>query len=81
MIRCSSVVARASTERTAAVSRAAAHIGCSSGGGPGSTTTVGPASPAGGTTSPGAVPTGSRIVAPAGMIACLRLPARSASSL
>ena len=65
----------------ASVSTAAAHIGRSSPGGPGSTTTSGPAPSAGGTTSPGAVPTGSRIVAPSGTIACLRLPARIASSL
>ena len=53
-----------------------AHIGCSSRGGPGSTTTVGrrrgPSS--GGTTTPGAVPTGSSTVAPSGTCACLRVP-------
>ena len=70
--------ARRATRRSPARSR---HIGCSSRGGPGSTTTVGPvARRAGGTTSPGAVPTGSRIVAPSGTTACLRLAARSASS-
>ena len=35
--------------------------------------------PRGGTTSPGAVPTGSSTVAPAGIVACLRLAARIAS--
>ncbi len=73
--------------------RPPAHIGCSSRGGPGSTTTVGPgagwaprsppralaASGDGATTSPGAVPTGSSTVAPRGIVACLRLPARTAS--
>ena len=58
-----------------AVCAAAAHIGTNSLGGPGSTTTVGPSSPSGGTTSPGAVPTGSRIVAPSGIVACFKLPA------
>ena len=59
---------------------AVAHIGCSSRGGPGSTTIVGPSRPSGGgTTSPGAVPTGSSTVAPSGTIACLRFPARTAS--
>ena len=51
------------------------HIGWSSRGGPGSTTTVG----APGTTTPGAVPTGSITCAPSGTIACLRLAARTAS--
>ena len=48
------------------------HIGCSSRGGPGSTTTVGVP----GMTTPGAVPTGSMTCAPAGTIACLRLAAQ-----
>ena len=53
--------------RNASVSVALRHIGWSSRGGPGSTTTVGPSRPsAGGTTSAGAVPTGSMTVAPVG---------------
>ena len=51
------------------------HIGCSSRGGPGRTTTVGLP----GTTTPGAVPTGSMTCAPAGTMACLRLAARTES--
>src|SRR5690625_182641 len=58
---------------TAAVCIALCHIGCSSRGGPGNTTTVGVP----GTTTPGAVPTGSRMCEPAGIIACLRLAART----
>ena len=76
MIRCSSVPAPSSTARTGSASCAVSHIGCSSRGGPGSTTTTGEP----GTTRPGAVPTGSSTVAPGGTIACLRLPARIASS-
>ena len=60
---------------SAEVCIAVRHIGCSSRGGPGSTSTVGFPP----TTTPGAVPTGSRIVAPAGTIACLRLAALTAS--
>ena len=60
---------------TADVCTAPGHIGCSSRGGPGSTTTVGLP----GTTTPGAVPTGSITSAPAGTMACLRLAARTAS--
>ncbi len=57
------------------VCTAVCHIGCNSRGGPGSTTTVGlPV-----TTTPGAVPTGSRICAPAGTMACFRFAARTAS--
>ena len=56
------------------------HIGWSSRGGPGSTTTVGPVPLAGGTTRPGAVPTGSSTVAPSGITACLRFDARTASA-
>ena len=64
----------------ASVATAVPHIGCSSRGGPGSTTIVGPSRPSGGgTTNPGAVPTGSSTVAPSGTIACLRFPARTAS--
>ena len=50
-------------------------------GGPGRTTTVGAsgASSAGGTTRPGAVPTGSITVAPSGITACLRFDTRIAS--
>ncbi len=51
---------------------ATGHIGCSSRGGPGNTTTVGLP----GTTTPGAVPTGSITCAPTGISACLRLAAR-----
>jgi hypothetical protein len=54
------------------VARAISHIGWSSRGGPGSTTTVGPAPSAGGTTNPGAVPTGLSTAAPRGITACLR---------
>ncbi len=78
-IRCSSTPARASTSRTTPTPTAASHIGRSSPGGPGSTTTHGP--PSTGTTSPGAVPTGSSTTAPEGTSACLRLPARRLSSL
>jgi hypothetical protein len=60
---------------TPAVRTAFSHMGCSSRGGPGSTTTVGVP----GTTTPGAVPTGPRTSAPAGTIACLRLAAMTAS--
>ena len=63
MIRCSSVPARASTARTGAVSTATAHIGCSSPGGPGQHHHDRPA--VAGTTSPGAVPTGSSTDRPA----------------
>ncbi len=80
-IRCSYAPARARTVRSAGVSSAAAHIGWSSRGGPGSTSTAGRSAPSGGgTTRPGAVPTGSRTVAPRGTSACLRLPARIAAS-
>ena len=72
-------VAPPSAARMACEATAAPHIGCSSRGGPGSTTMVGPPSSPGGTTRPGAVPTGSSTVAPAGIVACLRLPARMAS--
>ena len=51
------------------------HIGWSSRGGPGSTTTVGLP----GTTTPGAVPTGSMMNEPSGTSACLRFAARTAS--
>ena len=66
-VRCAYVVALAIAACSASVARAVLHIGCSSRGGPGSTTTVGPglAAAAGATTSPGAVPTGSSTVAPA----------------
>ena len=60
---------------TAGICTAVFHIGCSSRGGPGSTTTVGLP----GTTTPGAVPTGSITTAPTGTMACLRLAARTAS--
>src|SRR6201996_5832570 len=60
---------------TAGVCTAVFHIGCSSRGGPGRTTTVG----APGTTTPGAVPTGSITTAPTGTMACLRFAARTAS--
>src|SRR3954452_16943119 len=60
-------------------STAAVHISCSSRGGPGRTTTAGPRPDAGATTAPGAVPTGFRIVAPSGTVACLRVPVRTAS--
>src|ERR1700761_5226975 len=60
---------------TAGVCTAVFHIGCSSRGGPGSTTTVGLP----GTMTPGAVPTGSITTAPTGTMACLRLAARTAS--
>ncbi len=76
MIRCSSE--SVSSARTAGVRTASAHIGCSSPGGPGSTTTGGRPSPD--TTSPGAVPTGSSTTAPSGTRACLRAPARIPSS-
>src|SRR5215212_932471 len=65
-----------STARTNGVSSAGSHISWSSRGGPGSTMTVGPEV---GTTSPGAVPTGSIVVAPSGIIACFRFAARTAS--
>ena len=59
---------------SASVSTASPHIGCSSLGGPGNTTTVGLlAGSRGGTTSPGAVPIGSSMLAPSGITACLRL--------
>ena len=61
--------------RTGSLSTATRHIGCSSRGGPGSTTTTGLP----GTITPGAVPTGSITVAPSGISACLRLAARIAS--
>src|ERR1700741_1262475 len=51
------------------------HIGWSSRGGPGRTITVGLP----GTTTPGAVPTGSSTCEPAGIMACLRLAAPTAS--
>ena len=51
------------------------HIGWSSRGGPGSTTTVGLP----GTTTPGAVPTGSMTNDPSGTSACLRFALRTAS--
>ena len=54
----------------ASVSSAVSHIGCSSRGGPGQHE-HGRRVP--GTTSPGAVPTGSSTVAPSGTSACLRL--------
>ena len=74
------VVAPAIAAANVSAAVAAGHISCSSRGGPGSTTTVGPPfADAGGTTRPGAVPTGSRIVAPSGTTACLRLDARTAS--
>ena len=60
---------------TSGVCTAVFHIGCSSRGGPGSTTTVGLP----GMTTPGAVPTGSISTAPTGTMACLRLAARIAS--
>jgi hypothetical protein len=61
---------------TGSAATAAGHMPWSSAGGPGSTRTVGPVRPsAGGTTRPGAVPTGARTVAPAGTCACLRTPA------
>src|ERR1700739_4028936 len=56
---------------------AVCHMGCSSRGGPGSTMTVGWP----GTTTPGAVPTGSSTCAPAGIMACLRLAARTDSKV
>src|SRR4051812_47333541 len=66
----------ASARWTGSVPPAAGHMPCSSAGGPGRTSTVGPAVPsAAGTTRPGAVPTGSRTVAPAGTSACFRTPA------
>ncbi len=61
--------------RTGSLATAVRHIGWSSRGGPGSTTTVGFP----GTTTPGAVPTGSITYAPSGTSACLRLAARTAS--
>jgi hypothetical protein len=61
------------------VARAISHIGWSSRGGPGSTTTVGPAASAGGTTNPGAVPTGLSTAAPRAITACLRFEWRIAS--
>ena len=64
--------APAIASRKAAVKIALSHISCSSRGGPGKTTTVGPEPPEKGTTRPGAVPTGSNTVAPAGTTACLR---------
>ncbi len=67
----------ASKSATAGTDTAAPHIGCSSRGGPGSTSTSGRP----GTTRPGAVPTGSSTAAPAGTSACLRAPSRSPSSL
>ena len=78
MMRCSSVPARARISCNPGVATATSHIGWSSPGGPGRTTTLGP--PSTGTTSPGAVPTGSSTAAPRGTSACLRLPARSDSS-
>ncbi len=79
-IRCSIWPAPFSAAFIASVATAVPHIGCSSRGGPGSTTTVGRSrSAGGGTTSPGAVPTGSSTVAPSGTVACLRLPSRTAS--
>jgi len=57
-------------------SSAPSHIGLSSRGGPGSTSTVRPSGP--GTTRPGAVPIGSSGVAPSGTMACLRFAASSA---
>jgi hypothetical protein len=74
-------VAPATAVRNASVCTAVPHIGCSSRGGPGRTTMVGPpgASEGGGTTSPGAVPTGSSTVAPSGTSACFLLDRRIAS--
>ena len=60
---------------TVSLATATSHIGCSSRGGPGSTTTTGEP----GTTRPGAVPTGSITSAPSGIMACFRLAARIAS--
>ncbi len=74
-VSCRYFVRPAIASCTAGVPTAIGHIGCSSRGGPGSTTTVGLP----GTTTPGAVPTGSMTMAPAGTIACLRLAARTAS--
>ncbi len=74
------MVAPAIAAWNASVATASSHIGCSSLGGPGSTTTVGSrATLGGGTTRPGAVPPGASTVAPDGITACLRLAARSAS--
>ena len=75
-IRCSSSPAPASNARNGSVETAAAHIVCSSRGGPGSTTTIGDAP----RMNPGAVPAGSSTAAPAGTCACLRAPARIAAS-
>ena len=65
--------------RKASVSVACGHMACSSRGGPGSTTTVGPEPFSGGTTRPGAVPAGSITSAPSGTSACLRFAVRTAS--
>ena len=65
---------------TPRVSTAAPHIGCSSRGGPGSTTTVGAGRrPAAARRGPAPCRPGSSTVAPRGTIACLRLAARTAS--
>ena len=71
--------APATASRSARVSSACAHMACSSDGGPGRTTIVGPSPDAGADTRPGAVPTGSSTVAPTGTSACLRVPSRHAS--
>ncbi len=60
---------------TSGVCTAVFHIGWSSRGGPGSTSTAGLP----GTITPGAVPTGSNTTAPTGTMACFRFAARTAS--
>ena len=66
-IRCSYVVRPAVAAANSSLATAAGHIACSSRGGPGITTIVGPSRPsAGGTTSPGAVPAGSITNEPSG---------------
>src|SRR6185436_5932562 len=74
-ISCRYSVRPAIASFTGWLATAVRHIGWSSRGGPGSTTTVGDP----GTTTPGAVPTGSITYAPSGISACLRLAALTAS--
>ena len=68
-------VCPAIASRTGSLATAVRHIGWSSRGGPGSTTMAGFP----GTTTPGAVPTGSITYAPSGISACLRFAAFTAS--